>query len=243
MARIFSFHACRHVAAIAVAGMFGLALILVFTKGPAAAPVTPVFLSVFALTTGFSLVAVSRCRSETASEFRAELERLSHLAEHDDLSGLANRRAFTRHLDRDMQLARWCDHPLALVIIDLDDFKLVNDHFGHLVGDAVLTRFGLLLRELCRASDIVARLGGDEFAIIIRQAGEGEARAVIKRLNTVLSQGPILVDDDAGVHVSVGASAGFAVLAPEMSHFTDLVRAADVAQYEVKARRAPVSAM
>lgn len=242
MGRTLAPYACRHVAAVAAFGLLGMALIAVFTRGPAQAPTTPVLLAVFVLTTGFSLVAVSRCREQTAAQFREELERLAQLAEHDDLSGLANRRAFTRHLDRDLHMARWCDHPLALVMIDLDDFKSVNDRFGHVVGDAVLARFGALLRELCRASDIVARLGGDEFAIILRQAGEHEARGVIARLDAVLHEGPILSVERDSVQVSIGASAGYAVLTPEMTDMMALIQAADAAQYQQKTRRSSMLA-
>jgi diguanylate cyclase (GGDEF)-like protein len=107
------------------------------------------------------------------------------LARTDPMTGAANRRAFFEMVEHELNRARRTAEPLTLVYIDLDDFKLVNDRWGHNTGDIALRIVVATLSKYTRATDLVARLGGDEFAVFLPTT-EGEAQAVIERLQTEL---------------------------------------------------------
>jgi diguanylate cyclase (GGDEF)-like protein len=153
----------------------------------------------------------------------------------DELTGLGNRRQLLNELDRRLA-SLGADAPqaaLALLMIDLDHFKEINDSFGHAAGDAVLKEIGPRLRGIIRAGDVVARLGGDEFAVILDPGDLAEATSVAKRITAALEQ-PIALET-ATLHV--GASIGIA-LAPEQATTPDeLMRCADVAMYRAKGLR------
>jgi diguanylate cyclase (GGDEF)-like protein/PAS domain S-box-containing protein len=160
-------------------------------------------------------------------------QELVHQANHDVLTGLANRKAL---IDRAGQLvsAATADHPVAVIMIDLDRFKDVNDSLGHAVGDELLTRVGPRLRSILRPSDMIARIGGDEFAVVLEATDEQGARLVAERLAEQLDD-PFVVD---GMELQVEASIGIAV-----SHRRDreeaatvemLLREADIAMYRAK---------
>lgn len=153
----------------------------------------------------------------------------------DELTGLGNRRQLLGELGRRLDvLAADASNPaLALLMIDLDNFKEINDTFGHAAGDAVLKEIGPRLHGVIREGDIVARLGGDEFAVILDNGGLAEATSVAKRITAVLEE-PIALET-ASLHV--GASIGIA-LAPEHAVTSDnLIRCADVAMYRAKGLR------
>ncbi|HEY8510277.1 MAG TPA: diguanylate cyclase, partial [Steroidobacteraceae bacterium] len=92
---------------------------------------------------------------------------LERETQEDPLTGIANRRAFSRRLKTELELARAVNRPLTIAVADLDHFKFVNDRLGHLIGDEVLRRSALIMRRICRATDLVARIGGEEFAFIL----------------------------------------------------------------------------
>ncbi|MDP9429279.1 MAG: sensor domain-containing diguanylate cyclase, partial [Actinomycetota bacterium] len=130
------------------------------------------------------------------------LRQLATEAHHDPLTGLANRRRFTEELERTVHGpgARRC----AVVMIDLDRFKEVNDSFGHTVGDDLLSLVGPRLQQALRAGDLLARMGGDEFAVLLPDADEAGAREVADRLGHVLRE-PFVLD---GMSLTVDASIG-----------------------------------
>ena len=157
---------------------------------------------------------------------------LVELATHDSLTGLGNRRWFEDELVR--QLAEYDRHRAggALLWFDLDEFKAVNDRYGHKAGDEALSAFADVLREETRRSSALARLGGDEFAVIIRGANEGEAMQAAERLIELLrSQCPVL----DGHHIRLSASAGVALYPDDGLTIDALLTAADRAMYEAKA--------
>ena len=113
-------------------------------------------------------------------------EQLRHLADHDALTGLFNRRRLDEELEREAADSRRYARSAALLLIDLDDFKNVNDTLGHKAGDELLQRIAARMRRRLRASDVLARMGGDEFAVILPEAGAATARAVADALRETI---------------------------------------------------------
>ena len=170
-----------------------------------------------------------------------ELRRLNearwHQAVTDELTGLGNRRRLVHELHT-MFGAEWGDRGLqrcALLLIDLNRFKEVNDSFGHPTGDELLKLIGPRIRSAVRGSDLVARLGGDEFAIVLTGADVPYATNVASRITDALEE-PITVDN-ARLHV--GASIGIAVAPDHATTAAELMRCADIAMYRAKAAHIP----
>jgi len=158
---------------------------------------------------------------------------LQHLADHDALTGLFNRRRFEQELDRAVGLARRSGGPGAVLMIDLDGFKHVNDTRGHSYGDRLITQVGSLLRDALRDTDVIARLGGDEFAVILAGADEQAAIAVAEKLNHALERAAIAFGD--GHRLRITASIGVTTFdaATQLSG-EELIVETDVAMYEAK---------
>lgn len=113
------------------------------------------------------------------------------LAELDSLTGLVNRRSFHDSLEREIARARRYERELALIVLDLDDFKRINDGLGHLTGDAVLAEVGRRILGIVRTTDIAARFGGDEFAIILPESGRTDAELLAERIVRAVAATPI----------------------------------------------------
>jgi diguanylate cyclase (GGDEF)-like protein len=114
-------------------------------------------------------------------QFQKTLERLAYQTEHDALTGLANRRAFNRVLDIEMERSKRAKTPLSLAIFDLDNFKKINDTYGHPKGDEVLATFAKLLQATTRSYDLAARYGGEEFSLIMAGSGLVKAQRLLTR--------------------------------------------------------------
>jgi diguanylate cyclase (GGDEF)-like protein len=123
-------------------------------------------------------------------QLRSRLERAEREADQDQLLPVLNRRAFVRELTRHIALAGRYGTPASVVYFDLDDFKLINDTYGHPGGDAVLAHFAQTLTDNVRESDVVGRLGGDEFAVILTHAGQDQANRKAQGLIDALSTQP-----------------------------------------------------
>jgi len=159
-------------------------------------------------------------------------EQLSHQAFHDVLTGLPNRTNFVEHVSAAIARARRSGRGMAVVYLDLDDFKAVNDTFGHGVGDRLLIEVGRRLRAALRMGDIAARVGGDEFNLLLEGLEDTtEADDVVRRLLDVLSE-PYRID---GHEVRIRATAGIAGLDEADLTAEDLQRHADAGLYEAKA--------
>jgi diguanylate cyclase (GGDEF)-like protein len=150
----------------------------------------------------------------------------------DDLTGLVNRRRFIDALQAEIERARRFASPLTVVLADIDNFKHVNDEFGHHAGDDVLRSFAQLIRLHVRDVDVPSRIGGEEFAILLSGTDSEGAVAVAERMRRSLSVVPVLLTDERRVRVT--SSFGIAELAREQSG-EDLMRAADAALYRAKA--------
>jgi len=156
---------------------------------------------------------------------------MAFLAVHDGLTGLHNRAFLTDHFDTLIKGAQRRNERMAVVQIDLDRFKQINDTLGHAAGDFVLVATAQRMRESCRASDICVRLGGDEFVMILQGAGSTEdINMVAKRIMTRINE-PIVFQ---GATILPGASAGIAVYPVDADDAKDLVVHADLALYNAK---------
>ncbi|MCU1612871.1 MAG: diguanylate cyclase [Frankiales bacterium] len=165
-----------------------------------------------------------------------ELEaQLQHNAFHDGLTGLANRALFTDRLEHALARTDRVASPVAVLFVDLDDFKAVNDGSGHSAGDQLLTAVAERLRQVLRPGDTIARLGGDEFAVLIEDAAAGRADAAAGRVLAALSEPFAPPQTDPGAEVRIGASVGIALGAAGQHDATELLRHADVAMYAAKA--------
>lgn len=165
------------------------------------------------------------------TERHRSAEKIAHLARHDTLTNLANRTLFREKLEDSLYHAI-NGEGFCIILLDLDDFKIVNDAYGHPVGDSLLRMVALRLRAAVRAEDIVARLGGDEFAIIMNGLNDPklvEARA--RHINELLRE-PYAIDD---LMLTCTASVGCALAPNDATIAKDLLRNADIALYSAKA--------
>jgi diguanylate cyclase (GGDEF)-like protein/PAS domain S-box-containing protein len=162
---------------------------------------------------------------------RVELEEeLTRQAFHDSLTDLPNRALFRDRLDHTLARSRRSVEPLAVMLIDLDGFKQINDSLGHDAGDQLLQEIGRRFASSVRASDTVARLGGDEFAVLLEGADERQTTTTATRLLEHLAE-PITV---CGRDLVLTASIGIAIRAGDSSTSEDLIRKADIAMYAAK---------
>ncbi|KAF0864575.1 sensor domain-containing diguanylate cyclase [Pseudomonas sp. LD120] len=160
---------------------------------------------------------------------------LQQLAHFDPLTGLPNRLMLEQRLSRALEQARLNRTRVALVFVDLNRFKAINDHYGHAVGDRVLSTIAQRLQGILRASDTVARIGGDEFVMILESLSMEldlieEARRICEKIVQALSP-PVAVDNQRH---SIGSSLGVAVFPDHAGRMDQLLHIADLAMYEAK---------
>jgi two-component system cell cycle response regulator len=167
-----------------------------------------------------------------SSELEEKNRLLARLASTDPLTELPNRRAFDAALVRELRGAERHRDDLALVILDLDEFKSVNDRFGHDVGDEMLREVGARLREACRAGDQVARIGGEEFALILTRTSLEGAAAAAERTRILLYERPYATSVGT---LRATASLGVASAGGEIGYDPrEIYRSADDAMYRSK---------
>jgi diguanylate cyclase (GGDEF)-like protein len=166
------------------------------------------------------------------SERKEAAERIAHLAFHDALTGLPNRAVFADHLARTVARADESADPVAILCVDLDGFKAVNDIYGHPAGDALLIAAAQRLRSAVRGHELVARLGGDEFAVV-QSGGEqpGHAGLLAQRVVDALAE-PFAIGPDT---VRISASVGVALFPADAADPESLIKNADMALYRAKA--------
>ncbi len=169
---------------------------------------------------------------EENERLRAEVERLRDIALTDPLTRLPNRRYLEERLEMEVSLAIRHRRPLALLVIDVDDFKFVNDTWGHQKGDEVLIWVGQFLRSQVRTTDVTCRTGGDEFVTILPSTDLEGANEIVRRIRTSL--------EEMRRHFynhPVKLSIGFAALGPDVVDGPSLLMAADRSMYKTKSRR------
>ena len=162
-------------------GLLSYGILVACTSAPV--PVTAALLQVTGLSVGWLLAlsgAANRRRQDNEAQYLRQ--RLEALAITDDLTGCLNQRAFLEALDHEIERAARYGHCVALLTIDVDYFKRINDNHGHLMGDDVLRQIGACLRQTARDTDVAGRPGGDELALLAPEADPAEARALAERL-------------------------------------------------------------
>jgi diguanylate cyclase (GGDEF)-like protein len=169
--------------------------------------------------------------AQSVEALHRAVDEATHQSRHDSLTGLPNRMLFLERLDRASDRATGGEDPLSVLFIDVDDFKVVNDSLGHLVGDQLLTAVAGRVLGSVRSPDTVARLGGDEFAVLMESTGEDEAVRAAGRVLDAL-QVPFELP---GHTVHVGASIGLVTSNTGRLQPEELLRDADVAMYRAKA--------
>ena len=171
---------------------------------------------------------------QTVSEERNRLEdQLRHQTLHDPLTGLANRTLFTDRLTHAVERNARTGATIVALVIDVDDFKAVNDSSGHSVGDLLIVEIGRRLRSCVRAGDTVARLGGDEFGVLLESVTDmGSVMEAARRMLSVFDMPCQLADR----RLAVTASIGLAMATADTDDPHELVRNADIAMYVAKAR-------
>ena len=186
----------------------------------------------------YQAVSAALAAEQRMAEMADEMARLERMAMTDPLTGLLNRRGFEAELKRSLAAARRYGETGALIYIDLDGFKPINDAHGHDAGDAVLVALADALQRHVRDCDRIARLGGDEFAVLLtrvvdRDAGLARAEALERVVNA-------LVLEWQGTRIPVRASLGYQAFGPDAQPH-DLLGGADRAMYQAKRLRADVA--
>ncbi|MBX9854766.1 MAG: diguanylate cyclase [Gemmatimonadaceae bacterium] len=174
-------------------------------------------------------------RAQMVESTMADNARLEQLAQTDPLTQLLNRRALTERINAEMERALRYDSTMALLMIDLDHFKQVNDTYGHLVGDDVLRDVAQLLHDTIRTSDIVARYGGEEFLVLLPETDDEGAESFAERIRAAV-EGHGFASESLGTPLRLTASVGVAVFpAARIESVEDLFSRADAALYRAKA--------
>jgi diguanylate cyclase (GGDEF)-like protein/PAS domain S-box-containing protein len=185
------------------------------------------------------VVGVATTARDISARVRYQ-QQLRFLAEHDALTGAANRRRFERDVTNQVGRARRYGESAALLLIDVDDFKRINDTHGHKAGDRALKAIVISISGRLRDTDVFARIGGDEFAAMLPYAGAAQARAVADDLRRAVSGSPIHLGDAITVVLSI--SVGIALIDPETESDESVLAAADRAMYEDKCRNGRATA-
>ncbi|MBV8802219.1 MAG: GGDEF domain-containing protein [Gammaproteobacteria bacterium] len=159
------------------------------------------------------------------------LKKLKYLATHDPLTNLDNSRLFYDNLSTAMKRAKSKKYFIALLYIDLDKFKYVNDHYGHSMGDKVLKYATTVIREQLTHKDFLARLGGDEFAVILENINDEDSIIEMAKNICTNIEKPFVIDD---VTIHISASIGISIYPVHGKDIDQLLKAADQAMYHVK---------
>jgi diguanylate cyclase (GGDEF)-like protein/PAS domain S-box-containing protein len=168
---------------------------------------------------------------EQITERKQAEEEIRRMAMTDQLTSLANRRQFKQRMEQSIKLANREEKLLAMMMIDLDKFKPVNDTYGHLVGDALLQSVASILTKYSRDSDLVARLGGDEFAILVIHPEDRDGVEINAKRITDEIKKPIHIQ---GHKIEIGASIGIALYPENAENEKELMKNSDLALYEIK---------
>ena len=221
-------------AVLLTVGSIALYLFVKTNIGPTVITVTLVS---YALVNFLGILTSARLYAARRKEYLSRMaeqtaqEKLTQLAMQDDLTGIANRRYFYKHSDVEFAHFKRSEHPLSVLMMDIDHFKKINDKYGHAVGDAVLVQFAAYVSSVVRQEDLFGRVGGEEFALLIRNTGMEAAMEIAQRICDRTAHFLIpggAESDRYTVRIGVAGAA----LADES--FEVLLRRADTALYKAK---------
>lgn len=173
----------------------------------------------------------SRLRHENEKQLDDSRKKMQELAEHDQLTGLLNRYAFEQHIAETHSLRERLEVSFSLMLLDLDNFKWINDTYGHNYGDRILTLVSERLQKVCREHDLLCRLGGDEFALALYCKEQGYSHIVAHRIFEALKE-PFEVDT---LSLKIECSIGIAEFNRDFDSLNDALKKADLAMYHAKA--------
>lgn len=203
---------------------------------------TTAALVTIALGLAYGLLVALRSRHahlQTERAYSSHLEELSQrlrtMAYRDVLTGLYNHRYFHEQLTHEIDRSLRYGQPLAVLLFDMDNFKAINDTYGHLAGDKFLSLVGQLLSDQIRSSDVGARYGGDEFAVILPSTTAEEAQLIAEKLERAVARAAAMTPSEE--HVRLGISIGHAGCPQDARVAGDLLEVADRRLYEVKSSR------
>jgi diguanylate cyclase (GGDEF)-like protein len=191
------------------------------------------FLAFLFLTAVWLVDRAMRRHEQAEADLKRQTALMEHAAMHDPLTGLPNRLLLNDRLQHGISRAQRSGKQMAIFVLDVDDFKALNDSLGHAVGDTILREVAARLQASVRAADTVARIGGDEFAIVAVDAARADAELIQAKIRLRMEE-PVGVDDG---QVSVRLSAGIAVFPDEGAEAAQLLRLADIDMYRDKRSR------
>jgi diguanylate cyclase (GGDEF)-like protein len=168
--------------------------------------------------------------SRDITERKSEREKYKHLAFHDALTGVPNRRLFIELVEKTLQECRSNGKTGSIMYLDLDEFKVINDTFGHDVGDIVLTEFTKRVRGCLRRVDTLARMGGDEFTILLPHTDKMSAERIAKRILQTFHD-PFHIH---GHTIAISSSIGISLYPKQGEKAEQLIKVADIALYKAK---------
>lgn len=174
--------------------------------------------------------------SNLIKEIQKKKDDAEHMALHDALTGLANRRLFTEKFEELCQFSARHEHTFCVAVIDLNKFKQVNDTHGHETGDELLKQVASRFKKAIRSYDLIARPGGDEFVLILPDSNYEDSLEIYRRIHRLLIE-PYTI---SGLQVSIGASMGVSYFPEHSADTAELMRMADSAMYVAKSRQSGV---
>lgn len=170
--------------------------------------------------------------TEYIAEFNRKIELFKDEAEKDYLTGLKNSRQFDKHLKKRLKLDDSSQTDMAVLYIDIDHFKNINDKYGHSSGDLVLKEIGLILKEMARSQDIISRMGGEEFTMLLVDCKLAQAEIVAERIRSAVENYEFRMSNNQIVHITI--SIGVATIPRIISDGSKVLEQADKALYQAK---------
>jgi diguanylate cyclase (GGDEF)-like protein len=221
-------HRPRLVVCSSVASLAGYLLLAATTSGSGGESTASIAVrAAYLVALAYSGATTAHFRYRDHDSLVGLTQQLGTLADHDGLTGLLNHRAFHEHLDREFSRAERCGDPLALLMIDVDHFKSINDEYGHVTGDEILQAVAQAIASVTRAGDVLGRIGGEEFCLVLPATGDATARTVAERVRASVAA----LEAPASVTVSVGLGT---LSSRGVVGRVALLQSADGALYEAK---------
>ena len=188
------------------------------------------FTAMIFLGAGWLISVVSHLSLSSIEHFNEAVQTERHRALHDPLTSLPNRTLFHERIDHALTFAKREQKEVALMVIDLNEFKEVNDSLGHQAGDKLLLQASQRLKDVLRESDTLARFGGDEFAVILPQTNQSQASILAKRLSMAI-RSPFVIENCS---LTIGMSIGTAMYPSDGNNSESLIKYTDLEMYRIK---------